>query len=546
MNAGNRQRPLSTFMTGALAVGLAALIAGCGSDKPTQPGGDGASIGEYLNSLNYDGKALLNYQETGGQDVSRTEESSDTTTEEIPGGGSKVCQETTYSLKQNFDRVAVLRPTNGVIYPGALVKANQGMMDGLPEPVTLPRAPLTLSIDLPGMGQNGIVPVANPTNSNVQAAMDDALEWWNANAYQDGYVNAANSTYNYTSSYSSEQTALDIGLNMQWATGDFAGKFQSFTSAQKTVVSASFQQAFYTVTLDTPPEPEDVFASSVSLEQVKSELDSQAPPAYVSSVVYGRIIVFRMENTHSTSAADLEAAFNYGVGRISAGGDLAASYNKILSESQVEVITIGGNAAVASKLVDPSTLQEVIQGENAVYSRSNPGVPIAYTVKFLKDHTNAKLGYTTEYTSKDCDFANQEVTLTIDRIKIVDDCDPWPLGPGEFSWSMKVYNAGGSTIKSASGSASANDGESLSGVPNPHVFTLPATDGQSFKVTFWVSEWDTDILGNNFRDSQMNNRSGSYTHYFRDGAWTNTSRTITLGVTGCKVECQYRFTNRGV
>jgi thiol-activated cytolysin len=546
MNAGNMHAVLLKFLSGALPVGLTFLLGGCGSDKPTQPGGDAASIGGYINSLNYDGRELLNYQETGGQDVARTEESSGTSTEPVPGGGTKVCLETTYSLQQNFDRVAILRPTAGVIYPGALVKANQGMMDGLPEPVTLPRAPLILSIDLPGIGQNGIVPVSNPTNSNVQATVDDALEWWNANAYQEGYVNAANSTYNYTSSYASEQTAMDIGLNMQWATGDFAGKFSSFTSAQKTVVSASFQQAFYTVTLDTPLNPEDVFASSVSLGQVEAELDSQAPPAYVSSVVYGRIIVFRMENSNSVSAVDLEAAFNYGVGRISAGGDLAASYNKILSESQVEVITIGGNAAVASQLVDPSTLQDVIQGENAVYSRGNPGVPIAYTVKFLKDHVNAKLGYTTEYTTKDCSFANQELTLTIDSIKIINDCDPWPLGPGEFSWSMGVYNAAGSNIKSAAGSANANDGESLGGVPNPHVFTLPATDGQSFKVTFWVSEWDSDILGNTFRDYEMNNRSGSYTHYFRDGAWTDTSRLISLGVSGCKVEIRYHFSNRGV
>lgn len=539
MQAGNR------FALVVLAGAAAASLWACGSNNPTGPG-DAASIGEYISGLTYDAGALLNVQDTGGGDVSRTQVASETVNETVAGGGTKVCQEVTYDLKQNFGKVAIMRPTAGVIYPGALVKANQAMMDGVPEPVTLPRAPMTLSIDLPGMGDNGVVTVDNPTNSSVQAAVDNSLEWWNANAYVDGYVNAANSSYSYASSYSSQQTALDIGLNMSWATGDFSGKFSNFTSASRSVISASFQQAFYTVTFDTPVNPEDVFAKSVTLSQVKGEMDSASPPAYVSSVTYGRIIVFRMENTNDVTATDLEAAFNYGMGKISAGGTLATRYSGILNTSTIEVITIGGNASVASQLVDPSQLQSVITGDNAVYSRNNPGVPISYTVRYLKDRSVAKLGYTTEYKEKDCAYANQEVTLTLDHIKIINDCDPWPLGPGEFTYTMKIYNAAGGTIKTVSGSANANDGESLTGIPNPHVFTLPATDGQHFKVTVWLSEWDKDILGNSYRDSQMNNRSTSYTHYFRDGVWDVTSRTATLGVSGCKAEVKYHFTARGV
>ena len=47
-------------------------------------------------------------------------------------------------------------------------------------------------------------------------------------------------------------------------------------------------------------------------------------------------------------------------------------------------------------------LVPIITGENAVYSRGNPGVPISYAVKYLKDDQVAKLGYTTEYTATEC------------------------------------------------------------------------------------------------------------------------------------------------
>lgn len=131
-------------------------------------------------------------------------------------------------------------------------------------------------------------------------------------------------------------------------------------------------------------------------------------------------------------------------------------------------------------------------------------------------------------------------------MKVIHDCDGWPAGHGEFSWAIKIYTSKGSALISKNGSANANDGETFSGVPNPHVFTVPANDGESFKVKFWVSEWDEDIWGDTYRDDEMNNRSGEYTHYFRDGTWTNKTRKITLGVSGCKVEIDYRYSNRGV
>ena len=64
-----------------------------------------------------------------------------------------------------------------------------------------------------------------------------------------------------------------------------------------------------------------------------------------------------------------------------------------------------GNAEVASEIVSATNfgdLESIIKGENAVFSRSNPGVPIAYTVRYLKDNSFAKLGYTTDYQIETC------------------------------------------------------------------------------------------------------------------------------------------------
>ncbi|MGI9175909.1 MAG: thiol-activated cytolysin family protein, partial [Rhodothermales bacterium] len=256
--------------TSLLAATLAIiLLPACGDnpvggDKDGGGGSDASSIRAYLSTLSYNADALLNVQPAGPTD--ETEEAGETTEDEPHQEGLNLvqCGRTEYSLAKNFDQVAILRPTTGVVWPGALVKGNASLLDGVPEPLPLARAPLTVRVNLPGMGSNGTRVIDTPTNSSVQAAADDALEWWNANAYQEGYVNAAQSSFQLSQSFSSEQVALKVGLNAVWATGDAAVQFSYRTSEEKSVVLAVFKQAFYDVTVDTPETPESVFADGVT------------------------------------------------------------------------------------------------------------------------------------------------------------------------------------------------------------------------------------------------------------------------------------------
>lgn len=362
-------------------------------------------INIIISGLNYNANEILNVQNISGGSKAR-EIINDKTDKTPPKlGVEQTCRTTDYSLAANFDEVAILRPTNGIVYPGALVIGNSSMLDGLPDPLTLKRAPVTLRIDLPGIGANGTIVVDNPTNSDVQTGIDKALEHWNNTAYQEGYVNAANSSYQATTSYSSKQMSLDVGLNVEWASGAVSAQFDYSSSSEKRVAMMVFKQVFYTITMDTPEKPSSVFAKDISLTEIASKLTSETPPAYVQSVSYGRIIMFRMETTEESTDSELEAAFNYAGGFVSASGQLEAKYKSILAKSSITTVTIGGNAAVATDAVNAKNfgdLKPIITGENAVYSKNNPGVPIAYTIRYLKDNTFAKMGYTTEYTAKNC------------------------------------------------------------------------------------------------------------------------------------------------
>ena len=361
-------------------------------------------INSFLETLTYNSDDLLNVQETDGLPSKRTVK--DKTPGEITTekGIIKSCTKTAYSLEQNFEEVAILRPTIGVLWPGAMVIGNQSLMDGLPEPLTLPRSEVQLRLDLPGIGENGNILVTNPNNGNVQAKIDEALDWWNNNQYQEGYVNASNSSIKKATSYSSKQLSLDVGLNVEWATGNLASEFGYNTSTEKFVAMMVYKQAFYTITMETPPTPASVFNPNVTLEDVQRLIDGNTPPAYVSSVIYGRLIMFRLETTVNSTSLELEAALSYASG-IRVNATMEAKVKEILTSSTMTAVTIGGNAEIASESVSAKNfgdLEKIIKGNNAVYSKSNPGVAIAYTVRYLKDNGLLKMGYTTDYTATEC------------------------------------------------------------------------------------------------------------------------------------------------
>ena len=525
------------------------LYSGCTKDpvSPTVATNDGASINAYIQKLSYNPESMLDYQSTGGQSSSTEVVSSDTATSTSSSGDQQVtCVSTTYNLKQNFEDIAILRPTSGVIWPGALVKGNQSMMDGLPDPITLPRAPVTFKIDLPGIGENGVQTVENPTNSNIQAAIDKSLEWWNANAYQEGYVNSASSSYKVKTAYSSKQIALDVGLNAEWATGDVSAQFNYQSNEQKTVVMAVYKQAFYTITMDSPASPDAVFSKDVSLDQVKSVMNDAAPPAYVQSVTYGRIIMFRMETSYKASSYDIESAFKYAAG-VSVDGSLEAEYKDILKNSSIEVIVLGGNASVSSSAVSAKSADDlipIIEGDNAVYSRNNPGVPISYTIRYLKDNSLAKLGYFTQYTATECSTVKtvDNIDVKLGRFNVFRDCDGIE-GAGEFSFDVQVLNSKGTKLATYSMSNITKSDKEYVNISKTLSIKMKRESGNKFTVKFICTEWDKNIFGHVYADSRMDHKAVTFTHNFNSsGNWNDISGTRKLDTnpgSDCSTELTY-------
>jgi thiol-activated cytolysin len=350
-------------------------------------------INAYLTGLRYDPRQIL--AEQVGDSTIPAKALPDE--EQDDGKAVIIVKQVKHRLSGNVDDLLILSPIHGVVWPGALVRADQDLVRGTPTPIQCRRAPVWLSVDLPGIGGRGVFAVEDPSHGTVQAAIDRALDYWNDNQYREGYVSKSRSKYVATSVYSNEQLAASLGLNYWSLKGSLATQFQRTTTKESRVAMALFKQVFYTVSFEPPPHPGAVFHPSVGLEEVRNNMSRDIPPAYVSSVDYGRILMLRIESSADTKQTDVEGTLKY----LSAQVDASASHRKTLEKSKVTLITIGGNAEVNTRAVDASRIEDlhlVIQGKNALYAKNNPGQPIAYTIRFLKDGRLAKMGYSTDYT----------------------------------------------------------------------------------------------------------------------------------------------------
>jgi thiol-activated cytolysin len=354
---------------------------------------DAGAIDGYFRTLSYNPLSLLSV-------------STPDSTQSMPGKATAsnsviICAPMQKKASLDATSITILSPVGGVVYPGALLKANRNLAEGRPDPVSVYRAPMTLSIDLPGLGTDGTVTVADATNSSVQTSVESMLQKW----YPKKLAQQARQSLEAKKASSQEQVSLDLGFSAKWASNSVKSNLSVNTSSKSSTTVALFRQVYYTVTMDIPRSPGSVFGTLVTLADVKGIADANNPTAYVKSVDYGRLIFVKMETNSSETDADLQGSLKYATGGgVTTNSSLQAKYKKIVDNSTFTVLTLGGNAQAATKVFnssDANALQDLIT-ESATFSEKNPGYPIAYTVNFLKDNQLAQMSFTNDYTEWTC------------------------------------------------------------------------------------------------------------------------------------------------
>ena len=93
------------------------------------------AIEAYIASLVYQPSQLLSVVEDGSTSALPVK------TRGQEPNGVIICTKTNHTVTKNLNEVSILSNTAGVIFPGALVLADQNLKEGHPTPIGLPREP---------------------------------------------------------------------------------------------------------------------------------------------------------------------------------------------------------------------------------------------------------------------------------------------------------------------------------------------------------------------------------------------------------------------
>lgn len=290
--------------------------------------------------------------------------------------------------------ISLIDAVNDRTYPGAIQLANRDLVHNRPDIIITKRRPITISVDLPGMGTENKVVVKNPTYSSVSAGIDNLVSKWNEK-YSGTHTLPARTQYSESMVYSESQLSTALKVNCKTVSSSLGIDFSAIAKGQKTVMVASYKQIFYTASVDLPDRPSDLFGENVTFKDLQNKgINNENPPALVSNVSYGRTIFVKLEST--SKSKNIKAAFKALLKNGSVENN--SEYKDVLNQSTFTAVVLGGDSKEHNKIItnDFNEIKNVIKS-NAEMSAKNPGYPISYTSVFLKDNKIATINSKTDY-----------------------------------------------------------------------------------------------------------------------------------------------------
>ena len=353
-------------------------IAGCEKDDDYRD-----AINDYLGSLPPISTMLP---------AEKTEVIDSTTEERSP---EYIYKTDYYSAAAGYDEQIVLNPQTDVIYPGALIKG-ESILDGSYLPIPADRKPITISTSLTGSGQVSVT-VEDPKLSTVREAINSLMS-------QTYDVPPANMGFTIEQAYSESQLKLSLRASYSGVV-DVSGGFDYSNKNIKTRLIAKFIQSYYTLDMDLPASPADLFNGDVN-----QALFGIYMPMYVSSVTYGRMALFTIESELEETQVRAFLQGSYASVDASASTD----FDELIASSTMKVYILGGSGADAGLTVDGFEAFKDYIKTGGNYSKNSPGAPISYKLRYIKDNTIGKMVFAASYPIRTAIPRTDNIRLDVD------------------------------------------------------------------------------------------------------------------------------------
>jgi len=341
----------------------------------------------------------------------------------------------THDVVENIESVLYLGLNDDVIWPGSMIlgaMAHSFVYD----PVTLPRAPITLSVslELSSTGDSITEVVRDPRLSTVRQGISDLL----AEAVTEDTSVPAKVDFLYEEVFSQSQMDLFFGTDLSYGAGSLQTQFDFESTVEKTRIVAKYQQVYFTIDMDTPRNASAFFPSNTDPEELAEAIPEGSNPLYVAGVSYGLMAIMTIESNFSSREVRtaLKAAYEAGVADLELEFD--SKDREVLEDSTIKIIVYGGSTQNLDRISGGFEGFMDIVSASHEFTPESPGVPLAYKFRHVRDNTLALVTLTSQYTLVRPLRIKQRVQITVDRFVTVGADDEGPDNTIEMD-DFRVY-----------------------------------------------------------------------------------------------------------
>lgn len=326
--------------------------------------------------------------------------------------GDYQCTTTPVEEVRHLDQLLGQIAIGDVLWPGAMLRGDSVSSNRL-TPLAFDRAPLKFSVSLESLGRGArSATLEAPSLSSYRDAIAQIL-----GQELTGSIPARISAEVEEIS-SEEQLAVALGASASAPlVGMVRGGFDFGSASVRSRFVVKFFQLYYTVDVDPPGLPHELFAPSVTAADIGGVIGSD-PPVYVSSIGYGRQVIFTFES--SLAKEELAAALDFAYhGGAEVGGQTSLTHSEVLSHTHMTAFILGGDAGEGSSVAigDYDMLAQFItRGGN--YSRSSPGAAIAYKLSYVRDNAPVVVSYGSNYSQRTCSRVTQRLRVVLQKLTV--------------------------------------------------------------------------------------------------------------------------------
>ena len=351
------------------------------------------------------------------------------------------CTYTTHDVIENHDAILNLGGDQSKIKPGLILQGDS-FKNGVLSTIPLARSPLTLSIALAVDNPN--VEVDNPNTASLQQGVSTLQQ--RVGTLPGDLPAMVNFQMWEVDSVS--QMGLEIGAHAAYdnmlADVDFEASFAGSNSQRQYTIVSRLMQPMYTISFadDMIATPSDFFADTVSQKDWNDQValgnvSTENPPVFISSVTYGRLVVYSATSTLAESATEVRTALEASYRKYEGGVEMSLAQQEMLSSMEIKVLAVGGNATDVVNAIQTGDYSLLFENADATSA-----VPISYEVKAISGaRPTATTASATTYVEEECTPLSQEgrwVEVTISgentstgfvHVSVNNHGEAWAVGP---------------------------------------------------------------------------------------------------------------------